>query len=820
MVFSRLRVFGLVLLCGSCSNSSENDPADGLSLLRVFPKDADQMLAPATRMPAAYFRVPAGKTAADFAADEIAPGIARVRKLGPELLSFGKAHPELAFELSAPLHLLNDRTGSLIRTAGAYAQGVTGEGVYVGIADTGIDVAHPDFQTPDGKTRIAWLLDLSRKPRGIHKAEEDAFKITDRAGNSIGAVYTGSDIDDLIAFGKTAELPTDVNGHGTHVSSIAAGAQGPSKFPNPDPCVARGAKLVVVRLTRTANSGIETDDLVTAARFIFDRADNDKKPAVVNMSLGTDFGPHDGTLLWEQAIASNVGPTKPGHVVVAAAGNSGSIEDPVHQSVYVAEGSPMRVPVISRFGARAGRVQIWITKRAGAQMDIGLEGPDGTWIDPVSPGREQGRNREGYSAGIFHGVTPQSPVPRGSDGAIVLWSGAWPAGEYKVVLQGKGSAELYLQTYGDADSQAPTRFKYGVRAGTINMPASHPSILSVGCTVGRTRWRSISKLDLGPVVPNVDPLGSLPAAGAREPQEGEVCWFSSAGPTAKGAAKPEIAAPGAGVVAAMSGQATPADPASIFDGSRCPNLPDGSKDTRCLQITDRHAVSSGTSMSSPVVAGTVALLLQKDPTLTQEQVTRLLQAGARPFRGKASYLSQSGPGEVDAVGALNALEQTKTPKMVQPSPLASWLAASTDFIAADGSNETLVTLQLRSADGSERADGFDLSKLRAEASVDGAAIPGDLQLTRIAPGLFQFRVRAPEASGGRSMTLGASYEGVAIVTPRTLPIAPDGWRASYPPTVSGGCGTSPASPKRGAWLLLPLLALLRRRRMGDEASYR
>jgi subtilisin family serine protease len=798
-----------LLACGSCAESHDPGPSDGLSMLRVFPNQAEQMLAPGTGVPAAYFKLPAGKTGADFGADEVAPGIARLRKSGAGLLAFGQLHPELSFELSPPLRLLNDKTGTLIRSNGAYAQGVTGEGVYVGIADTGIDATHPDFQTPDKKTRIAWLLDLSRKPRGVHKSVEDAFKITDRAGNSIGAVYSGTDIDDLIAAGKTGELPTDVNGHGSHVTSIAAGGQGPAL--NSYPGVARDARLVVVRLTRSSNPGIETDDLVTAARFIFDRADNDKKPAVVNMSLGTDFGPHDGTLLWEQAIAANVGPQKPGHVVVAAAGNSGSIDDPVHQSVYVSEGSVMRVPVRSTAGARAGRVQIWITKRSGAQMDIGLEGPDGAWIDPIGPGQEQGRNRDGYSAGVFHGVTKQSPVPAGSDGAIVLWSGAWPAGTYNVVLRGQGTAELYLQTYGDADAAGSTRFKHGVRAGTVNMPASHPNILSVGCTVARTRWRAISRLELGPVVPNVDATGSLPVEGSREPQDGETCWFSSAGPTATGAAKPEIAAPGAGMIAAMSGQATPADPASIFDGSRCPELPDGSNDGRCLQIDARHAVSSGTSMSAPVVAGVVALLLQKDATLTQEQVTRLLQAGARPFRGSAPYLSQAGPGEVDATGALGALEQTKAPRVVQPALAASWLAASTDFIAADATTETLVTLQLRSADGGERADGFPPAALRADVALNNVPVSPSPPIVRIAPGLFQFRVRAPAGAGGSNMTLGASFDGAPIVASRVLPVAPDGWRATYPPGATGGCGLRPSQESVLSWFALPLLALLHRR---------
>ncbi len=67
-------------------------------------------------------------------------------------------------------------------------------------------------------------------------------------------------------------------------------------------------------------------------QFLFDRADFMKKPIAVNLSLGSDFGPHDGTMAWEETLASYVGPGFPGHALVAAAGNSGDITSaPVHR---------------------------------------------------------------------------------------------------------------------------------------------------------------------------------------------------------------------------------------------------------------------------------------------------------------------------------------------------------------------------------------------------------------------------------------------------------------------------------------------------------
>ena len=63
-------------------------------------------------------------------------------------------------------------------------------------------------------------------------------------------------------------------------------------------------------------------------------------------------------------------------------------------------------------------------------------------------------------------------------------------------------------------------------------------------------------------------------------------------------------------------------------------------------------------MASPMVAGAIALLFARDPTLTQDKLVGLLQAGAHPMRGYAPFDDQNGPGELDVAGAFDALEQS------------------------------------------------------------------------------------------------------------------------------------------------------------------
>jgi MYXO-CTERM domain-containing protein len=783
----------------------------GASLLSALGPRAAQALAPSSGQISALVALPKGARAEDYGLESVAKGIGRLRTTPERALAFGLAHPDLHMEVAPPLHTLLDRTGVWVGSAIARRdRGADGRGVMVGVADTGLDVVHPEFRDAQGRSRVAWLLDLSLQPLGVYKDLEQKFGIKDESGKvTAGAVFDKNMIDTLltdIANGACKEpakkcAPSDEIGHGTHVAGIAAATGASGRYPG----IAPSADVVFVRVTRGRSDGIENDDLVRAVQFMFDRADAAKQPMVVNLSLGSDFGPHDGTFLWEQVIASYVGPDHPGHAVVAAAGNSGSIvETPIHQSVRVTRGATMRVP-IKTAGADAGSVQVWITLRPGADLKIGLDGPDGEWIAPVAEGHQNGKNTDDYNAGVIFGSGIEgSPIPEGSHGGVVVWTGKWPSGTYDITLEGTGMAELYLQGIGDAALGADREaiFANGVREGTINLPATHPSIIGVGCSVNRPRWTSIAGADVGLRVPVLDGPGGLPAprrpSGAyefRDLVEGEVCWFSSAGPTATGVPKPEIAAPGALVISALSRGAKPGVRGSVFTNDNCPATKSGKEDSRCLQVDDAHGIAVGTSMSSPVVAGVVALLLQKDPTLTQEQIIALLQAGAHRFRSPASFFDQSGPGEVDAWGALDALDQMHDPKLMLPSLDQSWITLSADYVAADGSTPFTAIVELRTADGQHRADMFEANRLAPVLFVDGKPIEDVPAMQRRGPGVYFFVWKPPPGLGGSRATFGAQFDGQPIVAPRSVPIASDAWNASYPSRAKGsGCSVHASSP--------------------------
>ncbi len=818
-----------VAICARGAPARTGEHPDGAALVRLLgPRAQDAFAPPGATAIGALVQLPDGVRASALGLTEMAPGLGRLWGLPSGIVAFSEAHPDLRIEVSPPLHLLLDTATRYVAATTANGQGFDGTGVLVGVADTGLDVTHPDFLDPQGHTRVAWLIDLSSPPRGVYPELERKFGSTDGAGAVLaGAVWAAQDIDALMASGPRSMLPQDEVGHGTLVTSCAAGNGLGGRSPYRG--VAPNATLLVARIAGAGTNSIANDDLLRGVAFLFDRADALGKPVVVNLSIGTDFGPHDGTMDWEQALASHVGPQLPGHALVVAAGNSGSVVDtPVHEQVHVSGGVTLRVPVMTN-GADNGGAEVWVAMHAGADLLVGLDGPDGTWIAPVRPETSGGKSTAAYNAGAFNGSKPPgSPVPSSSRGAVVLWQGQWPAGTYYVTLAGFGTADLYVQATGDASVPGlrTVGFVHGVREGTINLPATTPSIIGVGCSINKGAWRSINRAELRLAVPVLEPGNGQPDPSGlvRDAVDGEPCWFSSAGPTITGVQKPEILAPGAAIVGALSQQAVPPTPSSIFD-TPCPALSTGAADSSCQQVDALHAVSFGTSFSAPIVAGAVAILLQRDPTLTEDLITAALQGGAHPLRGRALFDDQVGAGELDVLGALAAVDRLRAPQLAIPALSQSWLTMGGDPYLADGSTPLEAIVELRAArEGAQTpppADGFGDGRLTAYALVDGAAYDGAVQsVVRRGPGVWVATVRLPAGLGGSKLTLGARFDGVDVVERKSVVIATDAWTAAFPSAVKGGCRVTPgaigALDSIDSMVAWAAIALVSRRRTGSR----
>jgi subtilisin family serine protease len=703
----------------------------------------------------------------------------------PELYS---AHPGFRFEWSPGRRLLMDRADGWVRASRVRADsGRSGAGVVVGIVDSGVDVAHADLRRADGSTRVRWLVDFSRPVLGRHPELE--AELGCGSANEC-AVYSAEDIDELIANDVTGDEPRDTVGHGTHVASLAAG-NGLSSSPARYVGVAPEAELMVAKVTATG-SGISDADIVRAVRFLFDRADELGRPAALNLSLGSNFGAHDGSSALERALSELIGPEHPGRALVLAAGNSGGLyvdpdgayPDPlgVHTELHLPEGDVARVPIVTP-DLRSGAAGIdgWIEMRPGDSTSIAVELDGRTWLGPVGPG-EAASDRRGELEITLQG---QTDSPLSNPSARFLIRGTWPtSSRFAVRFEGHATLGLWLEGSGALDpslSLGPL-VPLAIKEGTVNVPASSPELIAVGATLNRSDW--------------VDAAGtaiSMPAHGAlAEAPLDTTAYFSSAGPNTRGVMKPDLVAPGANLAGALSSYADPRthDGGMFAADERCPDSEE------CFVVDGAHAIASGTSLAAPLVTGAIALLFETDPTLTQAEVRALLQAGARPTEGVVFSEQQVGIGALDVEGAVAAQSELVTPSEREPGR-ASWLTPAASFARPDPSWPLVFHAELRDDDG-KIADGFDARRLALTVSNGAVAEPP----TRLSPGLYRFSVTAPDGSGGETLRVALRFDG-RVLLERELPIAVDPALARRPPSVRGGCAFSGAAraPSELGWLL-------------------
>lgn len=726
-----------------------------------------------------------------------------------ELPQFVDDHPELELHWAPPRRALLDQAQ---RWLGAEVfrneTGLSGEGVVIGIVDTGIDVTHRDLRDEGGKTRVRYLIDFSRRPAERQPELEEEYGCN---SDTQCAIYDAQDIDELLNNGVTGDEPTDSFGHGTHVASLAAGNGKSSKNPR-YVGVAPGATIFGARVSRAGDGAIQDPDILSATRFVFEQAERLGMPAVVNLSLGNDFGAHDGSSPLEQGLASFVGPEHPGRAIVVAAGNSGGLyaglgsSEPepygIHTEVHVPRESPVEIPILTPGpalgGVRGGTVYVWLGFRAGDELSVGLDANGDEVVPSIAPGQATTYSKDDYQATIFNGPSAAgASIEVSAHDAVVVIDGNFdPGSVFNLRLSGHGTVNVWVDSRGGAARElgVGALVPRGEKQGTINIPATHPDLIAVGSTVNRNRWRDYKG----------HPFLIAEHEGSSDLAEVDgTAVTSAAGPTATGVMKPDIVAPGMFVIGAMASSADPRANGGV--GLFASQGSCGTPDYECFVVDDKHAVTSGTSMSAPLVAGAIALLLERRPELTQGQLRALLQAGARQPTGTILAEQQLGPGALDLLGTLAALDAEDTPISRVPSD-RSQIVLAASFAHPDPGQPVRGLLELRDA-REAIADGFDQSRLGLE--VRGGSLSQPAQ--RLGPGLYGFQVSAPEGSGGERLRLDLKFDGLVIAR-RELPIGTDRWLAEGAPLPHGGCSFGPAR-ERGAWyLLLAALAVGVRRR--------
>ncbi|HEX8089309.1 MAG TPA: S8 family serine peptidase, partial [Blastocatellia bacterium] len=273
-----------------------------------------------------------------------------------------------------------------------------GRGVIIGIVDFGLDFVHRNFRSEheDGGTRILALWD--------QKAPYQEHPRLQRFG--YGRLFEKSDIDDALlkadpyaALGYSVPKDSlfDTGAHGTYVTDVAAGNGLGSNCSGIAP--EAGIVFVDVSTGGTAMQGPQSVgstfgdsvQLLEAIKFIFDYADSKGRPCVINLSLGTGGGPHDGTTPLEEAIDRLVR-QRPNRAVVVAAGNS--FGQSLHATGSVPEGECVdlkwRIP---QFDSTSNELEIWYA--GDDRFTVDVIDPNGKMIARVKPGETWEETYEG-----------------------------------------------------------------------------------------------------------------------------------------------------------------------------------------------------------------------------------------------------------------------------------------------------------------------------------------------------------------------------------------------------------------------------------------
>lgn len=730
---------------------------------------------------------------------------------------------------SPPKRLLMDRVHAWVDTAGyrealrAQMPDLTeaglGKGVTVGIVDGGIDLNHPDLRNADGTTRAAWLLSFSSGPLGFHPELEAEYGCT--VPETPCAILSSQEINQVLNGELTSTLlPQDRLGHGTHVASIAAGG-GQS-----DPAyrgMAPEASLIVALLA-VDSVEVQDADVLLATKFVYERADEAGQPAVVNLSLGGDFGPHDGSTILERALVSLV--DEPGRAMVVAAGNSGGtfadgpkeLDGPfgIHRDVRVQGESFVSIAIPPEQAYFDGSVLIWIDTKPGESLAVGVESEDGTIVSPVEEGGSDDGSNQDWDAVVSNRASlDDESLADLENGTLVLLTGQFEQDEVlRLRLVGDAHAGLWVQGAGELSMTAGTRgplFAMARIGGTITVPATASELVAVGATLNRTTWKSrdSGETELALFTEQLDDT------------PGSVGFFSSVGPNQLGNAKPNILAPGAAIIAAMAPSADPSPPGgggnaiSMFQDSAMCEV-----DPLCTVVDDSYAVAIGTSMASPVVSGAVALLLEQNPALTQAEVMQVLQAGVSrqaPSKTTATWEEElpAAPGLLNLPRTLRALELLRgSTSTGAPNKSDSWLTFADSYVSPGQTVEVQFWARTADAEPSSAESGdFEVKVTNGKLSQ---------KLTKVGPGLFRLVAKANDDApigGGNSLEVRVGFDG-STLTKSSVAIAGDlsdvrGFARSSPNLRDESCGlASPRDSSRTASTMLGVsaLVLLRRRR--------
>ena len=345
--------------------------------------------------------------------------------------------------------------------------------------------------------------------------------------------------------------------------------------------------------------GQTNTDISNGVKYVYDYATEVGKPAVVNLSLGTHIGPHDGTSTFDRTCDAMQGA---GRLLVGAASNEGDQKLYLEKTLAANGTATEAITFDSNYAyGEDGYFQdidIWGDENQTYTVQVIITNSAGTtlWssdvVNATSTTTKTFTSFNSAATGFIGLYASKDATNNKGNVLLTTHNSSWSTGfqlsgtnKLKVVFTATtaGTIRSWADGYGSTWANGSTNSTVGELGGTGK------NIISVGA------WTTTAKSGYG--------LTKNTIAG-----------FSSKGPTADGRMKPDISAPGA-VLASSVPNTSAVTGSDYFEQAATASVGG---------VTYYWGYMQGTSMASPFVTGVLATWLQANPQLTPDNVREVL----------------------------------------------------------------------------------------------------------------------------------------------------------------------------------------------------
>lgn len=515
-----------------------------------------------------------------------------------------------SIQFARPVQLKNDKARlyanvNNIHSGTGLDRPYKGKGVIYGTVDGGIDFNHAAFKDAEGNSRIlmAYLPEAKTAVTGgvsNYTIPMTSDGETYRDVQLPGYIYSAEYVKNL----TTGDIE---NTHGTHTAGTGAGGTyGSSTFYG----MAPEASLILTDLVKC-----NSKDILNGVALAFHEATKRQMPAVVNISIGFNNGPHDGTDLINKALNSLCGE---GKIIVTAIGNEAGNnmclqkEENVTISSCIAEIDKQNKPI---WNALNGKIDMWGKDRKPYSLKISLLNSTLNTVENIydsnsAPTIElNNTTHPGILSGTItvNNVDP-SNTSNGNRNINIVIDTLLMLNDYKLAIELSGESYVNVWSYeSELTFVAPeglSGYTTSNDYATYNSMACYDNAISVGAM---NSCNSFTWAGDGKTYEDLYDSTEL----------GEMASFSSYGTDLDGRVHPTVVAPGNFVSSAFSSYS----PEGKLTNDHSDKITQYEEKDGRIQP---YGMEAGTSMAAPVVAGIIALWLERNPHLTPTDVKNII----------------------------------------------------------------------------------------------------------------------------------------------------------------------------------------------------